>query len=152
MKKLQASRDQFFTHIANMIKEHKRMIIGVPHTKKEIGFYYTIGNQEKRLPELLLLGNFNGEDAALVLNALSEKMIDEKRVFENGEEVSLGGAKGVLVWDAKPTARDTHTVQAGQFYNDEDYTVQQIVVADPNGRWPNDPLCNKKWRVPLLNS
>ena len=150
MKKLQTAHKEFFSHIANVIAKNKRQIIGVIPSKKELGFAYTIGNQEKGLPELLLIGNFDSESIAAILNQLSDRMLELKQPFVNESLHNLGGTLSVKLLDALPEAHVKYTIQAGQFYANEDYDVQQVVIPDQKGRWPDDPQCHKNFRVPLL--
>ena len=150
MKHVKATHKEFFSHMASSIAKNKRQIISVSHTKKEPGFAYTVGNQEKQLPELLLIGTFDTESVCLILHQLSEKMLETKQPFLDDSLVNLGGTLSVKIHDAIDTAHSKYTVQAGQFYCNEDYQVQQVVVPDQNGRWPDDPQCHKNFRVPLL--
>jgi len=102
------------------------------------------------LPELLLIGNFHHEKIGTILNDMSDKLLRRGKPFDNGELVNVGGSMSVTVWNAKPAAREKYTIQAGQFYNGEDYQVQQVVVPDRNGRWPNNPKCDAAFRIPVL--
>src|SRR5262249_28391186 len=72
--------------IAQNIAKHKRHIVSVfPRCEEDgPGFAYTIGNQERALPELLIIG-FWGNPIAGLLNELSNKMIERGRSFEGGE-------------------------------------------------------------------
>lgn len=141
-----------YKSIAEKIARDKRTIIGVMGSNKERGFSYTIGNQEKQLPELLIIGAW-GEPIAVVLNEMSDMMISRKGPFLNGEEVSFGGQYPVRVFDAKdPLAKSAYCIQAGRFYDNEDYAIQQVVMCDKKGRWPDDLRCHKDFKVPLLKS
>lgn len=138
--------------MAKTIATHERQILYVGRSLKEPAFAYTIGNQEKDLPELLMLGNFPPDAACMVLNALSDFMIKHARCFDDGEETfALGGEAPVRIIDARdPIVKRSYTVQAGQFYKSEDYDVQQVIVPDKNKRWPEDPQCHLSCRVPVL--
>jgi hypothetical protein len=138
--------------IAETIAKHERQILYVGRSLKEPSFAYTIGNQEKDLPELLMLGNFHPEACCAVLNALSDLMIKQGRCFTDGEEtLELGGKVPIRIIDARdPIVKRSYTMQAGQFYKNEDYDVQQVIVPDENGRWPDDPQCHASCRVPVL--
>ena len=153
VKKKQVEHEALFVIIANNIKTHKRQIIGVGASTKEPAFAYTIGNQEKGLPELLLIGNFHPNITHGILTTVSDSMIEQKASFKDGHLFNLGGTHSVKIIDAKdPKAKKDYTVQAGQFYANEDYLVQQVIIPDTNGNWPDDPGCNVKFKVPVLKS
>lgn len=139
--------------MADIIARHGRQIMCIRGALKKPPFAYTIGNQEKNLPEFLIIGSFPPQTCSSVLNLLSEYLIEHKTKFTHGELTNaLGGAYPVKIIDAKdPIVKLSYTVQAGQFYKSQDYEVQQVVVPDPNGRWPEDPSCHKDFRVPILS-
>jgi hypothetical protein len=149
VKEIKSTMNEFYQHMANVIAEKKRIILAIPNNKKEPGFFYTIGNQEKGSPELLVIGNFDPDAITILLNELSEKLLEQGKPFNNGELINLGGEQSVAVWSATDHVHTEYTIQAGQFYGNEDYEVQQVVIPDNNGRWPEDPLCHKSWRVPV---
>ena len=149
MKEIKTSTFALYSHIANVIAKHKRIVMAIPGNKKNPSFFYTIGNQEKNIPELLLLGNFEPDSITAALNALSDLLVERGKPFDEGELINLGGEHSVAVWNTQPKVHHEYTVQAGQFYGNEDYEVQQVVIPDKNGRWPDNPLCHKNWRVPV---
>ncbi len=139
----------FYRDMAHVIAEHQRQLIAVPRSKTSPGFIYTVGNQEKALPELLLIG-VTGTMVSWLVNDLCNKMVEARKPFKDGEEVSVGGDYPVKMYNADKRAHVLYTIQAGQFYGNEDYHVQQVVLCDKKGRWPDDPLCHKDYRVPVL--
>jgi hypothetical protein len=151
MKKVTATHAELFQQIAQNIATHKRQIVGVVGDKKQPAFAYTIGNQEKGLPELLLIGNFDAGMMATILDKLSDQLLLQGKPFDNGSLISLGGKQNVAVWDTTYDAL-RYTCQAGQFYGNEDYKVQQVVIPDRKGRYPEDPLCHKNWKVPVMKA
>lgn len=150
MRKINAALDDFYRHLATIIGEQRRAIIFVGSTRKLCGFSYTVGNQEKNLPELLLLGRMKADVAAITLNALSELMIINRRAFLEGERPDLGSAHAPLIYSTCGGVKHDYTVQAGQFYRCESYNVQQVMMPDEQGRLPGDPLCHKDFRVANL--
>jgi hypothetical protein len=74
--------------------------------------------------------------------------------FTDGELVSLGGKFPVKVVDIDAErARREYTVQAGQYYDDENYEVQQVLVPDRNGRFPGEPEVQAPFSdVPILRT
>jgi hypothetical protein len=152
-KQMTVSHEALFAQIAQNIKAHKRQILWVGKTSKSPSFAYTIGNQEKQLPELLLIANIPGEMFHLVLDSVSEFMVQNKRRFTDGERHTLGTGHPMMVIDAKdPKIKLEYTVQAGQFYDNEDYEVQQVLIPDIMGILPDDERCAKPFKVPVFKS
>ena len=156
-KRLQITHEDFFRSMANMIAASKRVTMAIAKTKKKPAFFYTIGNQEKQLPELLIIGNFNTQDICNTLNILSDKMLQRLATFgplnshfKEEELVSLGGEYPLLIYSASKDAKEKYTFQAGQFYANEDYNVMQVVIPDRKGCYPPDPRCHKDYQVPVL--
>ena len=50
------------------IKEYGRQIIAVAGDRKTKPFFYTIGNHNHNVPELLVIGNFNPNQICQLLN------------------------------------------------------------------------------------
>ena len=142
--------DPFYLKIAQTIQQHGRQVLAIAPEGNSPGFYYTIGNAAKEVPELLIIGNFEPKAATAILNTLSEQMIEAGKRFSNGQRVSLGGAHELQVWDTTPIARTQYTLQATEFFQSNDYLVQQVVLPDPKGRYPADKRCHKRYRVPVL--
>jgi hypothetical protein len=149
-KRMTVTHEAMFQHMANIIATQKRVTLAITGTKKEPGFCYTIGNQEKQLPELLVIGNFKPGHMCDLLNILSEKMIENASAYKDGELVDLGGEYPMLIHTASKEAHNKYTFQAGQFYNNEDYKVMQVVLPDKKGIYPPDPRCHKDYQVPVL--
>jgi hypothetical protein len=151
MKKVMATHSELFQHIANTIAQRKRQIVGVGKDKNTPAFAYTIGNQEKGLPELLIVGNFDPKLVTLILDRMSDQMLEQGKPFDDGTVVNFGSTDSVAVWNTNAAAL-RYTYQAGQFYGNEDYKVQQVVMPDRKGRYPEDPLCHKGYKVPVMKS
>ncbi len=150
MKKIQVSHDDLFSSMANMIAQAKRVCLAISGTSKEPSFFYTIGNQEKQLPELLVIGNFKADAMCTMLNTLSDAMLEARCLPLEGSQISLGGDYPVLIYSASKEAKEKYTIQAGQFYGNEDYDVMQVVLPDKKGVYPPDPRCHKDYQVPVL--
>lgn len=110
-------------------------------------FAYTIGNAEKGLPELLLVGRYSPEFACTVLNGIGAAMRARGWPLE---EHSFGGKFPVKLRPAGPDARTEYTIQAGQFLDTEDYGVLQVLIPDPAGHYPGEPECETGYAVPLI--
>jgi Domain of unknown function (DUF4262) len=135
--------------IDEMIAKSGRCIIATNDGDWE--FAYTIGNQAKQLPELLVIGPPDREAHAL-LNALSNTMLANGKGFENGEQILVRPeGPAVEVWDCGDKARNEYTVQAGVHYKSESYRIQQVVIADPLGQYPDSERCMQPWgAIPLM--
>ena len=154
MKQSEVSKEawEFYAKVGDVIAREKRQIISVKGGKHHFDFVYTIGNQEKNLPELLLIGD-RSDHAVRLLILLSDKMIEQKGPFEDEEIVQVTSGLSVKLIDAKdPIAKMEYTVQAGIFYKCEDYKVQQVVVPDAAGKWPEEAECHADYKVPLLRN
>jgi hypothetical protein len=85
-----------------------------------------------------------------ILNMLSDMMVERGGRFSEGELVSLGGKYPVKIITANATAKTEYTIQVGRVYGDEDYEVQQVVLSDRNGIFPDDARCEARYRMPVL--
>jgi len=141
-----ADFDRLRQKIVDDINRTGRCVICVGADKDAPPFAYTVGNQLVDLPELLLIGSFDGS----ILNYLSEQMIERGRGFAHDELVSLGGVFPVKIVDADTQqCRDEWTIQANHI--GRKYTVQQVVLCDRQGRYPDDPRCAPPYStVPIL--
>lgn len=141
--------DEFRGKIARDVREHGRSVVGVfpdaASPPPNGAFAYTIGNSDRGLPELLVVGMFD-RDAMWLLNRLSEKMVARGGPFASGEMVDLGGRRAVCVVDAADEVKDLYTFQATAWRGGPDYRVQQVVVPDPEGRFPWDDGCGEPYR------
>jgi hypothetical protein len=149
-KRIEISHADLFRSMANMIATSKRVTMAIAKSRKEPSFFYTIGNQEKQLPELLIIGNFKPQDMCSILNTLSDAMAEAKEPAKDGSTIDLGGEYPLLIYLASKDAKEKYTVQAGQFYANEDYEVMQVVIPDKKGCYPPDPKCHKDYQVPVL--
>lgn len=143
----------YFQTMAKLIAKNGRAVQSVPATQLQRGFAYTVGNQEKGYPELLILGAW-GETAGAILDALSRLMLARKKAFTDGELVELPeySIKFTVYNALDPRAKTDYCRQAGNFYDNQDYKVQQVVIPDPEGRLPGDPECDENYKVPLLRN
>lgn len=112
---------------------------------KGLAFYYTIGNAEVGLPELLLVGDYVPSQAAGILNDLGERQRLRGEQFLDGEIVKLDpdAPFGLLIHTPKDQQliREHLTVQVGQALGTESYQVLQVLAPDTIGRYAHDPLC-----------
>ena len=115
---------------------HSVMGIFPDPEEKKPGFFYTVGRHQRNLPELLMIMNMAGPQGMDILNALTLA-----QPFTHGQLVDLGGKWPVLIIDAtNPIVHKEYTRLVNAFYNTHDYQVQQVLVPDPNGRFPPDGL------------
>ncbi len=108
-------------------------------------FVYTIGNHERGLPELLLIGPAD-DTTTWILNFVGKQQRGRGRPLEHGELVHLGGTYPVRIVDAGRIGREEYAVQVGTFYRTDDYAVRQILYCDTQGRFPDDPACAEPYR------
>lgn len=134
---VQQNIDQFGQHLFG--------VFGGPDGQR---FVYTIGNANHGLPELIALGDFQMEQAGLILNALGRKMRDAGKPLEG--DVSLGGKYPVRIHPASDDVKSDFTVQAGQYLGHQNYSVLQVLFCDPNGVYPGEPGIDPEYNVPLL--
>lgn len=136
--------------IARNISVHGQHLMAVHGDDQDpLDFIYTIGNDERGLPELLLLGGCDPVDGH-ILNILGEMLRERARAFEHGALLDFGAKYPAKVINANARAKDEYTVQAGQYHGTERYRVQQVLLFDPAGRYPDDPTCEQPYRVPVL--
>jgi Domain of unknown function (DUF4262) len=128
-------RPSFYEGIEGEIQRHGRSVICVGSEPESPAFAYTIGNQATGLPELLIIGTPLGA----LLNELSQKMAQRGCAFADGECVNLGGKFPVKIVNADQRAPESYTIQAGEFFGNDDYAVQQVLAPDRNGRFPDEP-------------
>jgi len=138
--------EEFYATIENNITNSGQHLQAVFSTKPEDGppFIYTIGNHQRGLPELLIVGNY-GASFAAILNDLGRRMRERNRPFDNGELVSLGGSFPLKMVDVPSTVNETFCIQVGRYYGTEEFRVQQAVLCDPKGRFPGDEGCDRPY-------
>lgn len=132
------------------IDSHGQHLIGVfpTHDDPGIPFVYTIGNASIGLPELIIVGPFPAPTVGAILNLIGVKMREEGKPFS--EDVDIGGKFPLKVHNASGAAKSEWTIQAGQFLGHEDYAVQQLLLCDPEGRYPGEPGIQPGYAVPLI--
>jgi hypothetical protein len=133
---------RFRKKITRDVQKYGRSVISVfpdESSKDPVNetFVYTIGNSDRDLPELLMVGMTNGG----ILNHLSEMMIKRGAAFANGEMVSLGGEHPVCMINASAVVKDIYTIHTTAWRDADDYNVMQAVAPDPEGRFPWQPDC-----------
>lgn len=138
--------------VTENIKTHGRGIIGVSGDDDNLPFGYTIGNTNKNVPELLMISKINCEDIVRLLNAVSDKLVEEEDPYEE-RDLSLGGKFPVkirAITDEK-MVKNKYTIQVGQFFETEDYRVMQVLVCDQDGVYPGDEeIIDWRYDSPLL--
>jgi hypothetical protein len=141
-------QDWYYEAIKKNIAEHGRHCQAVMGDEDNQPFVYTIGNHDKGLPELLLIGSCDGS-IGHILNNLSEQMIERGAAFSDGERVGFmprfDGQVLMKAIRADPKVKDLYTVQAGQHYGHEDYGVMQVVAPDPTGKFPGEEGMTTGW-------
>jgi hypothetical protein len=141
---------KLYEKFAADIERVGRTVLGVGADDDAPPFAYTVGNWlTHELPELLVIGFIDN----WMLNKLSEIMINRGGSFTDGEIVDLGGAVPVMIINASKRAKADFTIQAGRFYGHERYAVQQVLIPDKRGRFPDDPTCEPPYsEMPMLRA
>lgn len=138
------SLDRF---IEENIHRMGRSVIGVGANPP---FSYSIGNHRNNLPELLLIG-LAADDACMLINNWSAKMLAQGREFEDGELIDIGGRFPCKAIHCAQVAKLDYTIRATRFHGHFDYRVTQVIAPDPFGFFPDNPGCVPPYRnVPII--
>jgi hypothetical protein len=115
-------------------------------------FMYTLGNHERGLPELLIVGTTE-KVFVDVLNRLGKIQRDRSEALTDGEIVSVGGKYPLRVVDAGEVGRTQYATFVGIYYETDIYEVRQVLLPDTQGRWPDTPGCDAPYRdQPILSA
>lgn len=112
-----------------------------------VPFHYTIGNAVRDLPELLVISGLRRDIAMMLLNTVGEMLRERGKPLDEGL-LDIGWNFPVKVRNAGTSVRDEYTAQAGEFALHENYSVQQIMICDRDGRFPGDPGCELEVAMP----
>lgn len=125
---------------------------GAPGLGSEfLPFAYTIGNHERDLPELLMIG-FEDPGFLQILNLLGTLQRTREFGFTPGEMVKLG-KHPMRIDDAGQVGREKYAFGVGVFYGTKDFALRQIVLPDAKGRFPGHPKCHPGFaRQPILSA
>lgn len=134
--------DKLGKQVQTNVKNSGVHVWGIFGSEESPTFAYTTGLAEKDLPEFLMVG-FAPESSHAIIMMAYEEMKKRGRRFEDREVflVDDDPQKALVFLDARDSVKDDFTIQTGQYYQTEDYQVQQIMVPDREGRFPNDPAC-----------
>ncbi len=124
--------DDYLDVLRDTIQAHRWAVQFVESDKRP--FAYTIGLQEKGLPELLVTG-IQPQLSVRLLNAIGDQMVDEGMVLQPGEHIDCGGRFCLEVVEVEHP--DVHLKSAVRLYR-RDFRALQLVWADDAGRWPWD--------------
>ena len=144
------TQDELDDRISKCIRRYGWQLQGVMGDEDNFPFIYSIGNQEVGLPELLMIGSHRDGSA---LNALCKIMRENNRPFENGELIDWGGKFPLKSINAGDEAKDKYTLFVGAYYRTDEYAVQQVLMPDRFGRYPDDLRCEYPYcLVPVLTT
>lgn len=110
------------------------------------GWFYTIGNANRGLPELLLIGSFPPALGNRILNDLGTLMRERGVSFDEGL-LDIDWSFPFKIRKAGGDVRDRFTIQAGQYLGHENYEVLQVMICDRNGKYPGDAGCDPNFDV-----
>lgn len=105
--------DEYHAQLARRIAESGQAITVVADVVQGLDVAYTIGNHERRLPELLAFGPKHA--LMPLLDKLGRMMRETGRPFVDGELVDLGGQYPVMVVRAINQAAAAYAAQAPQY-------------------------------------
>jgi hypothetical protein len=136
----------FYRGIEDHIASTGRSIIGV--FDGPVSFTYSIGNHVAGKPEIIICG-VSPRDAAPIINQVSETV--DFRLVEDGQPLDIGGRIPLrAVWCGEAAKAD-YTIQAGRYFGHDRYRVLQLLIPDPQGRYPGDPDCAEPYAsAPVL--
>jgi hypothetical protein len=149
-------RDDVRTLIGVHIHDHGQHLVGVAPASGDpidfLPFIYTIGNHGAGLPELLLIGG-SGDVHGRILNVLGKIQRERGSGFQHAELVDFTARLPARIADAGQRGRDEYAVQASVYYKTDKFEVRQVLLPDPNGRYPGDPGCQPPFsKQPVLSS
>jgi hypothetical protein len=147
---------EFCETIRAHIAKHGRSIQAVGVTEGDAPgtqpFMYTVGNHALGLPELLIVGTDKATFGG-ILNQLSQMQIERKRAFEHEELVSVGGKFPLRIIDTGDLGHRKYAYFARIYYDSDTVEVRQVLLPDPQGRWPDTPGCAAPYREqPILSA
>jgi hypothetical protein len=148
-----APADMMRDTIRQHIDQHGQHLMNITLTADDPpdarAFVYTIGNHERGLPELLLIGPLKSYSAQIV-NLLGDIQRKRGRPFDHNELVDYGAALPARLVDAGRLGREEYAIQVGVFYGTEEFRVLQIVFSDAEGRFPEDPDCDAEHKSQII--
>lgn len=121
--------------IERTIREHGQHLWAVGGSGHH-PFVYTIGNHEKGLPELIVIGLPFGL-AAMILNYIGTMQRLNGKAFEEGL-IDIELNHPVKLRKCGPRVKEHYTFQATFYYDTTDYDVYQVIMYDEAGRFPGD--------------
>jgi hypothetical protein len=138
---------QLDSQIQRNIDQSGQHIFGIIPDSKNTGFYYTIGNAIRGLPELLLIGSFEPQLGTLILNTLGDHMRRNEHALPEGMLSLPDWPYPFKIRKTGPRAQRDYTIQASRFYGYDEYDVLQVMICDPQGKYPGDAGCDKNYDV-----
>lgn len=129
--------------ISRAIAENGQFIVATANDDGR-AFYYTIGNFDAGLPELLLVLHVSPDFAQSVLNDVGKIMRERGRAFEDGELVDIGSPAKLKVVRAPASASTDYGILVAQYFScmHTDVEMLQVLIPDPQGRFPDEEECD----------
>lgn len=144
-------RDQIAAHIEKSGQAVQVVYVAADDPPGRQPFMYTIGNHERGLPELLIVGTSDPAFAD-VLNRLGHIQRGRGIGFADEELVSVCGRFPLRVVDAGEIGRREYATFVGIYYDTDLFEVRQVLLPDTHGRWPDSPECDAHYRnQPILS-
>ena len=150
------SRAEVDDRIRADIQAYSQHVICVGITKDDpddaLPFTYTIGNHERGLPEILLIG-WCDDIAVRIVNILSRMQRDRKKGFQEGELVDYGAKCLARMIDGGSKGCAEYAFGVGTYYRVKAFEIRQVLLPDHEGRYPGEPGCLSPYSLqPLLSA
>jgi Domain of unknown function (DUF4262) len=144
-------RDQIAAHIEQSGQAVQVVYLTADDPPGSQPFMYTVGNHERGLPELLIVGTSDPMFAD-VLNRLGNIQRDRGTGFADEELVSVGGQFPLRIVDAGEIGRREYATFVGIYCDTDLFEVRQVLLPDTHGRWPDSPECDAPYcNQPILS-
>jgi hypothetical protein len=131
------NNNDFLDRITNDIKKCGITVMGILGDEQNAPFYYSIGAREFNVNDIYT-SCLSQQMGTFVVNNVFYHLVKENITEPCLIDGLLGGDLSlalVLVTDEKRMQTDK-TFQAGNYYNDTNYQIFQIVLPDTNNKFP----------------
>jgi hypothetical protein len=119
------------TGIAEKIRDRGWAQAAQMFDEVSLSIFYTIGNYERGLPELIMIAS--DQDGGAILDAVCGVMRKNNRLFADGEFIETGYNFPLKALNVSDEVKEKYTPKVGDYYRTNDYALQQIVRPDASG-------------------
>lgn len=138
----------FNTAIARNIEQAGQHLWGIfdPDGEKP-AFCYSVGNALVGLPELLLIANMPQHFQGRILNEIAEHQRQTGKPLEEGL-LDIDWTFPFKIRKCTDAAKAKFTVQTGHYLGREDYDLLQVMICDPEGKYPGEEGVQPEYDYP----